>query len=396
MSALQVGSFVVIHGLSKSPLFNGMTGMVVTASSRNEGGRWGVQLLDNAGDSATVWKTDAAKRCGGRVLAVREQNIRVSSRDSPHWQIKDLPGNLSVLELIRTDARLSRMTACDEFARALWAAFFETTPGLPLKFVPGNDWRKKIIGAAGHMMWYLELDGMMHHLIIEKCRGRYRIYQSNVINRNTGLGYSGGAWCTFGSFPSAMKAHKVYGGGLTFGDVEMTTYLGWTLEVQELVKTLTPSLLKHVEGLDASVIHLLAKGAIKMTARNQERRLKALEVASRWSNSVRLTGITVDAFADPVSILQVGSGKPLFEIPQALYRRARVLIENLTGQRQRILNSNVFVMMINKGLCWELRPNPDDVGEGWFVIREADFDRVIPYEEGIKAAKEVTKFVKRT
>lgn len=396
MAALQIGSFVVLQGLFKAPQFNGITGVIVKDKNADE--RWGVQLLDHAGEESA----GNVNLCGGRVLGVREVNIQYSMRDSPHWRFDEslISGGLSLLERIRNDSRLSRMHNCYDFAKALWGCFFETIPGLYLTIDHGLEARKLIIGADGRKVYFLELEAIQHYLIVEKCRGRYRIYQAYIKDKNIPrMGYTAGEWCTLGRLPTSMKVHTTYGGGLTVGEREMNQLLDWILELQKVTKLLIPHLLKHVEGIDPLSMLLLAKDPQRLSPDNFERAAEAMKAATDWSHQVNEKvgplGITnLDEFADPVVINQGPRGKLLFEIPQKLFRRAHALNEKLTGQV--FLHPVVFVRMVNTGIWWENCKSPDDGGAVGFTIRIADLGVTMSYEQGIAAAKEKSEAIRRS
>ena len=68
------------------------------------------------------------------------------------------------------DPKLATIDRCDEFARGVWDRFFETIPGTPLRLDDDGFYvRRSIVNdAKGHTIFWLALDAIQHHLIIEK------------------------------------------------------------------------------------------------------------------------------------------------------------------------------------------------------------------------------------
>lgn len=352
-------------------------------SAESAGSRWGAQLLDDAYGAAASSSTDT-RRCGGRILGVKEANLEVSARDSPRWRL-DAIGGHSVLELIRAYKALSRLDACDVFVKAVRNKFFETILWIPLTIDHGMNWRKEIVGAGGKKMWYISLEEMQHFLIVEKSGGIFRVYQSYIRDEYIpGMGYTAGQWCSICGALEGCVAHKGYGGGFSVGNGGMDTFLDWIVEAQKMAKKLIPHLLKHVDGIDAALIPLFGKDPRKLSPAEVERATEALQLIASWSNEVNQkvgpVGITtLDSTQDSEVVVVTQGAKVIFEVPRTLYYRFRTLHENITGQTY--LSPVVFVRLINMGIWWEIRTNPNDGGAVGFTIRGADLGVTMSPEE---------------
>lgn len=208
----EIGVFVKIHGLVKAPVYNGKLGVIIQAV-KTEDERWPVQVLDHADG----WERSQSKRIGGNQIKVKESNLTLSDRDSEAWRASKIDGGYSLLEKIRATDYLTNLQDCHEFCQGVWDCLSETIPGVPLTVDHGNRIRDEILDATGHKLFWLQLEGIQHHVLIEKCNGRYRVFQCYV-KPFPGAGYTAGEWCHLSSSISWNTAHKTCGGGLTVGD----------------------------------------------------------------------------------------------------------------------------------------------------------------------------------
>mmetsp|Transcript_9782 Transcript_9782/g.25633 ORF Transcript_9782/g.25633 Transcript_9782/m.25633 type:complete len:264 (-) Transcript_9782:50-841(-) len=254
--------------------------------------------------------------------------------------------------------------------------------------------RKTLLEAKGHKIYWLALDAVQHHLMIEKCRGRYRVFQTNVKDEGPLGGYTAEEWCSLDGLPG-RKVHQVYGGGLTVGDTEINQLLDLIVQLQNMPKVLLSDLLRNVPGVDQSSVHLLAKDPTALSKSDVEKGSEALQLASKWSHTViqkvPLFGITTLNFLDDPVVIVQGNQK-LFEIPQKRYSRVRDLYQGLTGQAS--LTPVVFVKMVNQGFWWENRRDPRDGGATGYGVRGADLGVRQSYEQGVEDAKILRERVK--
>ena len=130
------------------------------------------------------------------------------------------------------------MEDCEVFCNTIWDQFFESIPSLPLdqdafQHICSND-------VSGHKIYWLRCDAIMHHMIIEKSWGRYRIVKAYIGE------YTGGDWCdmkTMDTMPWLNKNSfwKQFGGGRTIGMDEIRIPFDSTIhQIQKLIPVLTP------------------------------------------------------------------------------------------------------------------------------------------------------------
>ena len=382
-----------LQGLKNAAQYNERVAIVVEQRNLTTG-RWGVQLLDHGSD----WENDAQKQFGGKQIAAKEANLVRTKRDSVVWQISHAKGvkggkGPSVWETIQGTPHLAQQEYCDEFCQGLWNCFFETIPGIPLTIDHGMKWRRELLTASGHKIFYLSLEAVQHYLLIEKCCGRYRVFQSYVkISEDTG--YTAGEWCRLDALPR-NKTHKKNGGGLTVGDNEINELLDAIVELQGITKALIKPLLKDNPRVDESSIALLTRNLSELSSSEMDQATSALQDIVRWTGEVRdnvgpLGITTVGATSDPVVILQ--ANQVLFQIPQKYYRSVNVLNEKLTGEHY--LSPVIFVDMLHRGIWWEHCQNPEDGGAVGFTVRCAALDVLQSYEEGLAAAQEKSAYIR--
>jgi hypothetical protein len=212
--------------------------VAIIVKEKNGDGRYWVQLLDHV----PGWKENSPDKkleVGGNVVAIKEENFSLS-RDSPHWII-DANSNLSILERICVDAELGQEDHCDKFCQNIWDGLFETIPTVPLTIDHGMRHRETAFKQMkGHKLFWLSMDAIQHHLIIEKCRGRYRVFQAYVCEND--MGFTAREWCQFAqkndgddtTYPRLGPMHEKYGGGKTVGDKEIMDLLDQILQLQKL------------------------------------------------------------------------------------------------------------------------------------------------------------------
>lgn len=371
---LQIGSLVKLEGLVSASQYNGMVAIVVKAKDQ-ETGRWGVQLLDHA----SGWEQDKTKRCGGKQIAAKESNFSLSERDSEIWRnqaIRQGGDGISVWEFILQSPQIAGEDYCDKVCMKIWESLAEPVPSSPLTIDHDMNFRKELLSTTGHKIYWLELEAVQHHLIIEKCGGRYRVFQSYIQDGLESSGYTAGEWCTLYSLPT-NKTHKKYGGGLTLGDTEINEYLDTIVELQKVTKALIRPLLKDIHVVDSSSIDLLTRdNPKKLPPAEIEKASRALEVLLEWRDEVLRNvgplGIsTIDETADPVVVFQ--GFQLLFKISQKHYRRVHHLNEKLTGEARDLLNPVIFVKMIYPGIWWEWQKDPRDGGAIGFTVRGGVF-----------------------
>ena len=152
---LAPGKFAKLSNLVKRPELNGQVCLVLAVPT-SPGERMQVELCSS-----------------GKLLQVRPANLE-SSVDA-FWRFpgvvkgcKDVYSRLSLLELVRDDPRLATLDVCDEFAKCLWERLAPVPPPVPLS----SDIIEMILQQSGHKFYWLALDAIAHHLMLESCNGR--------------------------------------------------------------------------------------------------------------------------------------------------------------------------------------------------------------------------------
>ena len=259
--------------------------------------------------------------------------------------------------------------------------------------------RKCILEARGHKLYWLALDAIGHHLLIEKCHGAYRVYQAYVEQRTFG-GYTASQWC-FGDMRN-KPAWVKFGGGKLLMDKDINDLLDLVVKWQKLTQTvLRDVLLYAVPGLDPLAIPHLHKS-------NAEYGMPmdvigpAIEHVRKWSirmiNRIGPEGCTdiginphdrrVSCGISDVNIL-IGypqNGEPVFSIPASLYNQCDALNRELTGEP---IIPSVFFMMLNTGVWWECQRDPDTGSAVGFSFRGMDMDLHLSEEEGRMRAEKM-------
>ena len=213
------GDFACVEGLRIRSDLNGKVGIVVAAPQEGSHGcRVQVQLNQ-----------------GGKRVLVRRTNLK-PARDT-EWGVGE--HGWSLVEMSR-HTRIGNISPCDEYARKLWEQVPEVPPSTPQLLEPG--WRKSLLSSDpdGHKLFWLGLDAMCHHLVLEKRDTRWRLLQSYIKpdpRRDCGelpsVGYSAYEWCTPGSpGMGSVAPYTRYGGGQTFGTDDAAILLDAIQEFQ--------------------------------------------------------------------------------------------------------------------------------------------------------------------
>lgn len=116
---------------------------------------------------------------------MREINLKFSERESPHWILSSL--GASVLEVILRTHALASQDEYLLFAQGLWGKFCDFAPISWFNLTSGQGGPKmrvkRFSNEAGHKLCFAKLDAAQHCFLLEKCRGRYRLYQMYVKDR---------------------------------------------------------------------------------------------------------------------------------------------------------------------------------------------------------------------
>lgn len=391
----RVGSFVKLQGLANATHYNGMTGVVVGNMSKE--GRYPVQLLDHLAS----WDEnvpDPSKECGGKILTAKRTNL-VPSEDSEYWKIM---GGSSIHELTVSTA-IGFEEDSSKYIKSIWDRCFETVPTQPLD----DRHMSFMMEQKGHMLYWLKCDAIMCHLLVEKARGRYRVFQSFVDEGPMSPGYTGRQWC--GEDPPLVLTTnpmwKKYGRGLTVSKEEVEYLFNNIKQMQEIVSSLLPYLLENIPSVKSKDIRILQKGPEKVTgdAKAWKRAVEVIKIGREWAADVMSKmgpiGITEyggigqygpigykEAHGDKVLIYQ--GNTCLFQIPKKLYSKVHELMSQITSRDY--FSPVVFVKMVNMGIWWHNIRGTNGFYLG-FAYHGARVDLRQTKEEGIKAAQVMRK-----
>lgn len=111
------------------------------------------------------------------------------SRDLDEWK-KPLFDFGTLLELVQSTKTVYDEDNCGDFAMKLWRELGELGPRHPLTIDYNINIRNEILKSPGHKLFWLAMDAIGHHLLIEKCNNTYRVFQAYIAQNNTG--YTGG------------------------------------------------------------------------------------------------------------------------------------------------------------------------------------------------------------
>jgi len=371
---LRPGDIAAVAGLAGAKKYNGSRGIILAASTPDQNGnkRHPVRLFD----------------FNGKVLDVKVENLK-ASQDLTEWAIPDYGG--TILELLKDPRKqaIANEDNCGLFAEKLWCEMAEKGPSHPLTIDHNLNWRQEIIGAEGRKFYWIGMVAIGHHLLIEKCNGRYRIYQAYIQTGDSG--YSAKQWC-FGDMRKKSAWIK-WGGGKVNSDEDINHLLDLIVRWQKFVGILLRDvLLNFVPGLNPESIHYLQQQG-PLDGDPIEMLNDSIEHILEWTHSLfqrigpegctiigldLVTGRVMPGLSD-VSILigTATNGEQIFTIPAKLYNQCDDLNREMTGE---CLSPATFLLMLNAGIWWEARMVSESaVG---FTIRGMDMDMFLSEEKG--------------
>ena len=379
--SLSPGQFCTLQGLQSRPALNGKCVMIMMPSQQEKDellakSRCKVQLCSAAPDE--TWNPP---------MNVKIESL-LSSADV-EWALPMLDGiDGSILNTIRTDPALGTLDNCFEFALAVWNRISEDQQGQQLDLL---KWHKDTAGfivegaTRSHCVYWLKLDAIGHHLLIEACNGRFRMFQSYIKASvlDATFGYTGREWSVpqddsnvqrygVSSSLARSKVHRNIGGGQTFGEDEF----------QELFSTI-----RELQALQADIVEneLLAQCPVwpaGLSTKNaclplSEGDAKALvphvDAVIEWTQEqhdlIPVKNIT--AIETERGVL-VGHGfahnlEPLFEISERRHKNMAHLMEKLTGFGNEFsLGANYLKMLMYFSWRWASHKPP--VPLGWAML----------------------------
>jgi len=380
------GSLVEVHGLRSEPSLNGLSGIILglapaaaAASDSGQVARYHVQISSN-----------------GKQISCKATNLRHARDTFFHHAL--LGGSL--LEAVRSNPRLRDHTRCDTFVQTLWEYMCEIPPALALHDAHIPGWRREFLTAPGHKLYWLGLEAITQHVLLEKRDQRWRAFQSYIYSTpddrpdapawHPGRGFSAGEWCNAATAVNRMDlnpAHRRYGGGRSLSNEEIEPLFAAIDDLQAVTKEL-------LEG------HLLGQVPYpaKMTRTTQDMGVESvvagfsrdmLQFASRWASlkleQIALQGITLDGMFPSGQLIpgrplvvRLGPAEVLLRVPHALAERARRIKEFICGER---MDGLMFMRMVNQ--CAGFPHLRSATGDGMgFVVYGADIDKALGPKQG--------------
>ena len=381
-SMLSSERFIAVVGLKSRADLNGAVGRVVVPREADL-----VKLCESGRIKVAL--------CRGGEFSVKPANIVMDARDS-EWYAGSNP--MSIFENIRhgtidssdghdVNTSLGDTTGCDDLCRKIWGTMAETPPATSLS----RDWavyRDEILHQTGHKLYWIALDMIGHHFLIESVDSRFRLHQSYVVDGIPGGGFTARQWTLAAETlsPSLLlhgsKAHARWGGGRTFGrqacEVILDIVSAMMTTCDEIVaKTLLP----QVPGWSA---------ASDPTSR----------IAIRWAQRIidRVgEGITMWWHGDD-KLITIGKGaerETLLTIDGITFEKLNNLIEALTGQEA---SAGAFLKMVNHsqwrtGISYygDFDDKTPHLEWGGFTIRALDLGMTHTPEQGVADVEQLRR-----
>lgn len=374
---LEPGDIIEISGLQNAPQYNGSRGIILGEHRPDQNGnlRHPIRLFGHK----------------GKILDVRVSNLQ-HSRDLDEWKTSYDFGTL--LELVQSTKTVYDEDNCGDFAMKLWRELGELGPRHPLTIDYNINIRNEILQSPGHKLFWLAMDAIGHHLLIEKCNNTYRVFQAYIAQNNTG--YTGGQWLF--SDMRNKSAWLKWGGGKVLSNKDINDLLDLVVKWQKLLETmLKDCLLDQIPGLENDVIPYLYKSPHANSNLPMQLINESIHHIISWSDTMTrrigpegCTAIGLDSeqrvlpTQQGVDIL-MGLGEHVLNIPSNLYDQCDDLSRKMTGEP--FVPASLF-LMLNAGIWWEVRrqPNGDAIG---FGFRGMDLDVHLTEEEGKRRAEKM-------
>ena len=310
--------------------------------------------------------------------------------DDPEWKIPRY--GLSTLELCGREP-IKDMHQCHLFAEAVWNLHCAEIPPSKCLTQESMDLIKE---SKGRKLYWIGMDAIAQHLILERCHDNWRIYQSYILNSEGG--YTGGEWCLlqksnhpnseFSLFSLVAKPiWKVWGGGRYLTDKDVEELFNIIVMWQNLVKKtlnneLLPQFSNHIdeEVLDHMINASPSDVPVKMFREIEKAVTKLMDWSMEHLSIPDYPGVTIfhgnpsdEEYERMDTLYPVlnSKGEELFKIKSSTLQMAKLLTEKLTGEEG---SPAIFLMMIACGVWWQHRTNPRDGSAIGFYVRSCDLD----------------------
>jgi len=287
-------------------------------------------------------------------LSLRRECINVLSADDIQmidWSFSNLklPGDTdcaSVLAAIRhPQSTLSLHSECDKFAQTLWNTVAQGVPMPPRQQLTKDMKNMFLNNTAGHHLYFLGLDQIGHHIILETRAGMARMFQSfmksSTVETSEVMGFSGREWITgepdSGVTPllaTVLRARKRWNVPNNLHRSEIEQLLDLIFQLQETAAAIADEM---VLQLPASIrTQQVAYEAKTHTARSEGKEKHQIEGFLSWAKHLNDNPSHVSSFKVDDATHVVGSdfyqGEPFhFKLPKAQTNSMECAFKDLTG-----------------------------------------------------------------
>ena len=385
---MKIGTIVKIKDLEASVFYNGQYGLVIGASSidSKQNHRYPVRLF--------------SKQFSNSELKVRPKNLETSG-DDPTWKHPNM--GLSIFELCESSL-IRGKDSCNGFVKAVWDEISESPPSHCLT----PDAMDLIKASQGRKMFWIGLNAIGHHFLLERCYDKWRLYQASLLV-NKGRGYTAGEWC-FLQKPSfnpdrivplaSTHAWKRWGGGRFLNDDDIEDVFKIIRQWQDL----THEILKHEllpifsKEFDEEILNCLKdKGTNNIPEKLKSKTSEAVQRIVSWSSNALIKmkkgGLhlildndqslnKIHNRSDISYPVKNGRGETLFKIKSSSLLKCNILTHKLSGED---VNHAIFLRMLNCGLWWQNRVDPETLDYTGFFMRACDLNIVSSCEKGVQA-----------
>jgi hypothetical protein len=358
------GSRVRLKGLASRPDLNGAVAVVLSPSSDKE-----AEKLSSQGRIKVTGFPVA--------LSVKRSNVVPIFDDKVDWTFADKPP-LSILDIVQ--GSLSDTDRCDDLENAVYGAIAQGAPKPPYIWLP------EVVPAilnncSPHCVYFLALDQIGHHFILETHQGLARMYQSYIKDKMTlgdtdmvmnVTGYTAGewvakkpnaAWC-----PKMVACHQRWGRGRLLNHSSLRELMDLVGELQECAAQIAEAM---VATAPKALQEAQAKYEVSIAAGQQT---NAYSPIVQWSAKLLDTpwhaGLISNGSAGDTIVDNPSATEPFhFFIKPALSQKFHRLHEKLTGQE---VSAPVYLKVMNCHKCERMKGIHQATGKlsaiGWGVI----------------------------
>jgi hypothetical protein len=195
----------------------------------------------------------------------------VLDSEHPDWTVGDIFPTLSFcLRQVVLRNPVGEINACDEFVRKMLEA--QGGRDVPIAPIDQHILERIEMNTTMHCVYYLYLDHIGHHLILETFEGKARVFQSFVkylfnMNEKVALGgYSAKEWTSTKPDPCwspiLLEAHRRWCGGRELSYGELVRFPGLLGDLQRAADAMEAHLLKQLpeDLIEAERKHWLKDG----------------------------------------------------------------------------------------------------------------------------------------